>query len=110
MGVNEEKLSLTLLHILKTDRIWQGLRHSEVNFNHMLNKKDPLGFWCLLSHRTSHEPLLPQRDQSVEPQLLGLLLVHEQLQGRVERKCYYADRQSCNTTGLKETTKCLPLV
>lgn len=65
-----------------------GLRHSEVNFNHMRNKKDPLGFWCPLGHRTSHEPLLPQRDQSVEPHLLGLLLVHEQLQGRVERKCY----------------------
>lgn len=35
--------------------------------------------WCPLGDRTSHESLLPQCDQPVEPQLLCLLLVHEQL-------------------------------
>lgn len=38
-----------------------------------------------LGHRTSHEPLLSQGNQSDEPQLLRLLLVHKQLQNRAER-------------------------
>lgn len=39
-------------------------------------------------HRTSHEPLLPQQYQPVVPQLLGSLLVHEQLQDSAEETRY----------------------
>lgn len=41
--------------------------------------------WLVVSaDRTPHEPLLPERHQSAEPQLLGLLLIHEQLQEGTE--------------------------
>lgn len=43
--------------------------------------------------RTPHESLLPELGQSAEPQLLGLLLIHEQLQ------------EGRETTGQQPTTR-----
>lgn len=42
---------------------------------------------------TPHESLLPQRRQSAEPHLLGLLLVHEQLQSGTETAGQQTPRQ-----------------